>query len=145
MDFAFPSFSIIYSILSTFLSHMIFACNDCVSCMIISCFTDSLHIYLSTFRFPIYKYSFSLLILFRYLFLGNKCVGGSVLSPQGFVVHDSHAEQLARRGFIRFVKDENLFKIFRNMKFFFKDIYMDKLSVFKTITNQYLKKPMRKI
>jgi hypothetical protein len=66
---------------------MIFACNDCVSCMIISCVTDSLHIYI--------------LVLFQYLFLGNKCVGGSVLSPQGFVVHDSHAEQLARRGFIR--------------------------------------------
>ena len=37
------------------------------------------------------------------LFVGNKCAGGSVLSPQGLVVHDSHAEQLARRGFIRFV------------------------------------------
>ncbi|CAF3891308.1 unnamed protein product [Rotaria sp. Silwood2] len=34
---------------------------------------------------------------------GNKCVGGSVLSPKGLVVHDSHAEQLARRGFIRYL------------------------------------------
>ncbi|CAF4167971.1 unnamed protein product, partial [Rotaria magnacalcarata] len=34
---------------------------------------------------------------------GNKCAGGSVLSPTGLVVHDSHAEQLARRGFIRYL------------------------------------------
>jgi hypothetical protein len=38
-----------------------------------------------------------------FYFVGNKCAGGSVLSPQGLAVHDSHAEQLARRGFIRFV------------------------------------------
>ncbi|CAF3501434.1 unnamed protein product, partial [Rotaria socialis] len=34
---------------------------------------------------------------------GNKCAGGSVLSTTGLVVHDSHAEQLARRGFIRYL------------------------------------------
>jgi len=46
--------------------------------------------------------------------IGNKCAGGSVLSPQGLVVHDSHAEQLARRGFIRFVQEfiENIFDFF---------------------------------
>ncbi|CAF1111377.1 unnamed protein product [Adineta ricciae] len=37
---------------------------------------------------------------------GNKCVGGSVLSSHGLVVHDSHAEQLARRGFLRYLYEQ---------------------------------------
>lgn len=41
-------------------------------------------------------------ICFLSFFLGNKCAGGSVLSSQGLVVHDCHAEQLARRGLIRY-------------------------------------------
>ena len=47
------------------------------------------------------------MIRFCFFFLlGNKCAGGLVLSPQGFVVHDSHAEQLARRGLIRYLYNQ---------------------------------------
>ncbi len=78
--------------------------------------------------------------VFKYFFVGNKCVGGSVLSPAGLVVHDSHAEQLARRGFIRFVNIQKK-GIEQSFEYsYFKDIYMEKLIIFKNIKNQYLKK-----
>jgi hypothetical protein len=37
---------------------------------------------------------------------GNKCVGADRMSDQGQVLNDSHAEALARRGFIRCVRSE---------------------------------------
>jgi tRNA-specific adenosine deaminase 1 len=37
---------------------------------------------------------------------GNKCLGNAKLVSNGTLVHDSHAEVLARRGFIRFILND---------------------------------------
>jgi hypothetical protein len=37
---------------------------------------------------------------------GTKCIGGEYISLQGLSVNDSHAEVLARRGFLRFLFSE---------------------------------------
>ena len=34
---------------------------------------------------------------------GNKCLGKALLSKQGDVIHDSHAEVITRRSFIRYL------------------------------------------
>ncbi|CAF0800756.1 unnamed protein product [Adineta steineri] len=63
---------------------------------------------------------------------GNKSVGGSVLSSQGLVVHDSHAEQLARRGFIRYLYQQiDYFQ--KNQESIFEKTTDDKLILKSTI------------
>ncbi|XP_046842996.1 tRNA-specific adenosine deaminase 1-like [Xenia sp. Carnegie-2017] len=49
---------------------------------------------------------------------GSKCLGENQLSSKGNLVHDSHAEVIARRGFLRYLYDE------------LKNIYTSKESIF---------------
>ncbi|XP_041970970.1 tRNA-specific adenosine deaminase 1 [Aricia agestis] len=50
---------------------------------------------------------------------GSKCIGASKMSPMGNVLNDSHAEVIARRGFLLYLY-ENLLNAYRNKESIFE-------------------------